>query len=531
MQRNWIGRSEGARVRFPIQGANDSIEVFTTRIDTIFGATFMLLAPEHGLVTTFAKESEDEKGFLQKAQRFRAQDRAGRMTGEVAKEGFFTGRFAINPYTNLPIPIWVANYVLGEYGTGAVMGVPAHDERDFDFARKYDLPIVPVVKPQDGDAPVQGEMREPSSNDGILINSRTYDGLASDAARRAITEDAEERGIGQGTVQFRLKDWGISRQRYWGTPIPMIHCPVDGIVPVPDDQLPVELPKVTEFTGRGDSPLAAVPEFVNVKCPVCGGPARRETDTMDTFVDSSWYFYRFADAHNDQLPFDPKKVAYWCPVDFYSGGIEHAILHLIYSRFFARVFHDLGMIEHKEPFTHLLTQGMVLKDGAVMSKSKGNVVDPDSMTDKVRVGCAAPVCDVRGASGKRGRVDRYRAGGQLPVPRPGVARRRSLARGSAGRERRRDRSRVAERRRTRPAAEDARHHPPRHARHRRAPADEHRRVGDDGAGQRALRVYREGRAFRAGAEGGARGHRIADRHAVAVCPSHDGRAVGDVRPP
>ena len=382
MQRNWIGRSEGARVRFPIQGANDSIEVFTTRIDTIFGATFMLLAPEHGLVTTFAKESENEKAFIEKAQRFRAQDRAGRMTGEVAKEGFFTGRFAINPYTNLPIPIWVANYVLGEYGTGAVMGVPAHDERDFDFARKYDLPIVPVVKPKDGDAPAQGQMREPASNDGILINSGQYDGVDSETARRAITEDAEERGIGQGTVQFRLKDWGISRQRYWGTPIPMIHCPVDGIVPVPDDQLPVELPKVLEFTGRGDSPLASVPEFVNVTCPVCGGPARRETDTMDTFVDSSWYFYRFADAHNDQLPFDPKKVAYWCPVDFYSGGIEHAILHLIYSRFFARVFHDLGMIEHKEPFTHLLTQGMVLKDGAVMSKSKGNVVDPDSMIEK-----------------------------------------------------------------------------------------------------------------------------------------------------
>jgi leucyl-tRNA synthetase len=206
--------------------------------------------------------------------------------------------------------------------------------------------------------------------------------MASEQARTAITEEAEERGIGQGTVQYRLKDWGISRQRYWGTPIPMIHCPVDGIVAVPDDQLPVELPKVAEFTGRGDSPLASVPEFVNVTCPKCGGPARRETDTMDTFVDSSWYFYRFADAHNDQLPFDPKKVAYWAPVDFYSGGIEHAILHLIYSRFFSRVFHDLGMIDHKEPFTHLLTQGMVLKDGAVMSKSKGNVVDPDSMTEK-----------------------------------------------------------------------------------------------------------------------------------------------------
>jgi leucyl-tRNA synthetase len=381
MQRNWIGRSEGARVRFPIQGANDSIEVFTTRIDTIFGATFMMLAPEHGLVATFAKESADEKAFLAKAQKFRAQDRAGRMTGEVAKEGFFTGRFAINPYTNLPIPIWVANYVLGEYGTGAVMGVPAHDERDFDFARKYDLAIVPVIRRPDGDAPAEGTFYDTEPND-ILFNSGKFDSMSADQALKVITLDAEERGIGRGTVQYRLKDWGISRQRYWGTPIPMIHCPADGIVPVPDDQLPVVLPKVAEFTGRGDSPLASIPEFVNVKCPKCGGPARRETDTMDTFVDSSWYFYRFADAHNDRLPFDPKKVAYWAPVDFYSGGVEHAILHLIYSRFVARVFHDLGMIDHKEPFTHLLTQGMVLKDGAVMSKSKGNVVDPDSMIQK-----------------------------------------------------------------------------------------------------------------------------------------------------
>ncbi|MEY4635100.1 MAG: Leucine-tRNA ligase [Acidobacteriota bacterium] len=365
MQRNWIGRSEGAKVRFPIQGEDASIEVFTTRIDTIFGATFMMLAPEHALVGSFAKESPDEKGFMAKAQRFRSQDRAGRLTGEVAKEGFFTGRFVINPFTHKPIPIWVANYVLAEYGTGAVMGVPAHDERDQDFATKYGLPIVPVVNDED-----------------VLIDSGTYSGMPVAAAMTAITAEAEERGIGEGTVQFRLKDWGISRQRYWGTPIPMIHCPVDGVVPVPDDQLPVTLPNITEFTGRGDSPLASVPEFVNVKCPKCGGPARRETDTMDTFVDSSWYFYRFADAHNDQMPFDPKKVAYWCPVDFYSGGVEHAILHLIYSRFFARVFHDLGMTEHTEPFTHLLTQGMVLKDGAVMSKSKGNVVDPDSMIAK-----------------------------------------------------------------------------------------------------------------------------------------------------
>ena len=365
MQRNWIGRSEGAKVRFPIQGEDASIEVFTTRIDTIFGATFMMLAPEHALVASFAKESPDEKGFMAKAQRFRSQDRAGRLTGAVAKEGFFTGRFVINPFTHKPIPIWVANYVLAEYGTGAVMGVPAHDERDQDFATKYGLPIVPVVNDED-----------------VLIDSGTYSGMPVAAAMKAITAEAEERGIGEGTVQFRLKDWGISRQRYWGTPIPMIHCPVDGVVPVPDDQLPVTLPNITEFTGRGDSPLASVPEFVNVKCPKCGGPARRETDTMDTFVDSSWYFYRFADAHNDQMPFDPKKVAYWCPVDFYSGGVEHAILHLIYSRFFARVFHDLGMTEHTEPFTHLLTQGMVLKDGAVMSKSKGNVVDPDSMIAK-----------------------------------------------------------------------------------------------------------------------------------------------------
>jgi leucyl-tRNA synthetase len=381
MQRNWIGKSEGARVRFPIQGTDDSIEVFTTRIDTIFGATFVMLAPEHGLVTTFAKESTDEKSFLEKAQRFRAQDRAGRLTGEVAKEGFFTGRFAINPYTNLPVPIWVANYVLGEYGTGAVMAVPAHDERDFEFARKYDLPVAPVVRPVDGQAP-DPSMTAAASNDGILFNSGQYSGMDSDAARAAMTADAKARGIGYGTVQYRLKDWGISRQRYWGTPIPMIHCPADGIVPVPDDQLPVVLPKVAEFTGRGDSPLASVPEFVNVTCPKCGGPAKRETDTMDTFVDSSWYFYRFADAHNDQRPFDPAKVAYWAPVDFYSGGIEHAILHLIYSRFFSRVFFDLGMVNHKEPFTHLLTQGMVLKDGAVMSKSKGNVVDPDSMIER-----------------------------------------------------------------------------------------------------------------------------------------------------
>ncbi len=394
MQRNWIGRSEGARVAFAIDHgppklhakadglADESIEVFTTRIDTIYGATFVLLAPEHPVVARFAEESKDTAAFRQKVSKFRAQDRSARVSGEVEKEGFFTGRHAINPFTGEPVPIWVANFVLGEYGTGAVMAVPAHDERDFEFARKYNLPIRVVVRPVDGESAVESEMTEAVSNDGVLVNSGPWDGRDSDDARRALTRDAQARGIGEGTVQYRLKDWGISRQRYWGTPIPMIYCDRDGIVPVPDDQLPVVLPKLAHFTGRGDSPLAQVPEFVNVSCPTCGGPARRETDTMDTFVDSSWYFYRFADAHNDQLPFDPAKVAYWCPVDFYSGGVEHAILHLIYSRFFGRVLRDLGMVTDPEPFTHLLTQGMVLKDGAVMSKSKGNVVDPDAMLQK-----------------------------------------------------------------------------------------------------------------------------------------------------
>jgi len=271
--------------------------------------------------------------------------------------------------------------VLMDYGTGAVMAVPSGDQRDFEFARKYGLPIRVVIQPEgDGAAVLDASaMAEAYSEPGRVVDSGDYTGLWSTEALRIMAEKAERRGIGQRTVQFRLKDWGISRQRYWGTPIPIIHCPACGLVPVPDDQLPVELPAVAEFSGRGDSPLAGVPEFVNVTCPRCGGAARRETDTMDTFVDSSWYFYRFCDATNAARPFDPAAVAYWAPVDFYSGGVEHAILHLIYSRFFTRVYRDLGLVDHDEPFSHLLTQGMVLKDGAVMSKSKGNVVDPDDM--------------------------------------------------------------------------------------------------------------------------------------------------------
>ena len=389
MQQNWIGRSEGARVKFPIETAPGSgigdpgsaIEVFTTRIDTIYGATFVLLGPEHPLVSVFADRTDNPASFKQQAQAFRLQDRAARVSGDIEKQGFDTGARAINPFTKQPVPIWVANFVLGEYGTGAVMAVPAHDQRDFEFARKFKLPIRVVVTP-DGKPFAADTLTEAADAYGTLVESGEYSGLPSEDAQKRMIAVAKERGIGEGTVQFRLKDWGISRQRYWGTPIPMIYCEKDGIVAVPDDQLPVLLPKVTQFTGKGSSPLAQVPEFVNVTCPRCGGAARRETDTMDTFVDSSWYFYRFADPRNDALPFDPAKVKYWLPVDFYVGGVEHAILHLIYSRFFARVFRDLGLVDHDEPFTHLLTQGMVLKDGAVMSKSRGNVVDPDAMMQK-----------------------------------------------------------------------------------------------------------------------------------------------------
>jgi leucyl-tRNA synthetase len=406
MQRNWIGRSEGARVKFPLESAsevsspeprapgpeskvsnpepripNPEIEVFTTRIDTIYGATFVLLAPEHPLVSTLADRSPDPASFRHKVQGFRAQDRAARMSGAIEKQGFDTGARAINLFTGASVPVWVANFVLGEYGTGAVMAVPAHDQRDFEFATKFGLPIKVVVTP-DGRPVDASPMTEATEAYGTLVDSGEYSGLPSADAQKRMIASAKARGFGEGTVQFRLKDWGISRQRYWGTPIPMIHCPQDGVVPVPDSELPVVLPHVAQFSGRGDSPLAQVPEFVNVRCPRCGGPARRETDTMDTFVDSSWYFYRFADPRNSAQPFDPAAVKYWLPVDFYSGGVEHAILHLIYSRFFARVFRDLGFVDHGEPFKQLLTQGMVLKDGAVMSKSKGNVVDPDTMLQK-----------------------------------------------------------------------------------------------------------------------------------------------------
>ncbi|HEX4348158.1 MAG TPA: leucine--tRNA ligase [Vicinamibacterales bacterium] len=382
MQRNWIGRSEGARVTFPVSGAELGIEIFTTRLDTIFGANFVLLAPEHALVDRFASDSPNPAEFRERIARFRSLDREARRTGAIEKEGFDTGRKAVNPFTGKDVPVWVANFVLAEYGTGAIMAVPAHDQRDFEFARKYNLPITIVVVPE-GETPADpATMPEAVTAYGRLVSSGPYDGLEAPAVITTMIADAEAKKAGKGEVQYRLKDWGISRQRYWGTPIPVIYCDACGVVPVPYEQLPVELPKIAAFTGRGDSPLAQVPDFLNVKCPTCGAAAKRETDTMDTFVDSSWYFLRFCDPKNTELPFDPATGAYWMPVDFYSGGVEHAILHLLYSRFFTRVLRDVGLVKFDEPFKRLLTQGMVLKNGAVMSKSKGNVVDPDDMLAK-----------------------------------------------------------------------------------------------------------------------------------------------------
>src|SRR6202521_1117185 len=377
MQRNWIGRSEGARIRFPVSGGAH-IEIFAMRIETIHGATFVLLAPEHAMVSAFADESANPAKFREQVARFRALDRQARLTGAIEKEGFDTGRTALNPFTGKEVPIWIANFVLAEYGTGAIMAVPAHDQRDFEFARKYNLPIRVVV--QTGKKAVSAsDLTEASTSYGRLVDSGEYTGQEAPAVITVMIADAERRGIGKGEIQYRLKDWGISRQRYWGTPIPVVHCEKDGVVAVPYEQLPAELPRVTTLTGRGDSPLAQVPEFVNTTCPKCGGPARRETDTMDTFVDSSWYFLRFCDPKNETLPFDPTAAVHWMPVDFYSGGVEHAILHLLYSRFFTRVLRDVGLVGFDEPFRRLLTQGMVLNNGAVMSKSKGNVVDPDDM--------------------------------------------------------------------------------------------------------------------------------------------------------
>ncbi len=376
MQRNWIGRSEGAEVDFRLAESGEPIRVFTTRVDTIFGATCVILAPEHPLTARLTRE--DDKAKVKRM----IDDRARRDPGDALKEGFFTGHYAINPYNGEKAPIWVGNFVLMGYGTGAIMAVPAHDERDFEFCTRYGIAIRPVIRPADGALADAAAMQGAFVDDGVCENSGEFSGLDSAEARRRMTALAEKDGFGKGSVTFRIRDWGISRQRYWGTPIPVIHCEQCGVVPVAESELPVVLPLDVEITGAGRSPLASVPSFVNVACPACGRAAKRETDTMDTFIDSSWYFYRYCDAHNDKAPFDSSKIAYWFPIDQYIGGVEHAILHLIYSRFFTKVMRDLGLIANDEPAARLFTQGMVIKDGAKMSKSKGNVVSADDAAQR-----------------------------------------------------------------------------------------------------------------------------------------------------
>jgi len=387
MQRNWIGRSEGALVDFKLDGAagpaGDKITVFTTRIDTIYGATSLQLAPEHPIVTDLIA---NDPSLLAKVEDLIAEQRKAKESGDIGaieKHGVSTDRFALNPFNGERVPIWVANYVLMDYGTGGIMSVPAHDERDYEFAKKYGLDIKVVIYPRrEADAP-DGEPNEPVlpfvEKNSLLINSGEYNGLPSDEAIEKMSKHAEEKGFGKATVTYRLKDWGISRQRYWGTPIPIIYCEACGIVPVPEKDLPVLLPENVEITLAGGSPLGKVPEFVNTACPKCGGAGRRETDTMDTFVDSSWYFYRYTDPTLSDKPLDSDTVGYWFMIDQYIGGVEHAILHLIYSRFWTKVMRDMGIVKNSEPVERLFTQGMVIKGGAKMSKSLGNVVSPDDM--------------------------------------------------------------------------------------------------------------------------------------------------------
>ncbi|MCZ6661935.1 MAG: leucine--tRNA ligase [Actinobacteria bacterium] len=370
MQRNWIGKSEGARFSIQVAGSESSFDVFTTRPDTIFGMTFCVLAPEHPLVESLISGSETEaaaRTYIEEAGRFSEIERMA----EGAKTGVFTGRHAVNPANKAELPIYIADYVLMGYGTGAIMAVPGQDQRDWEFATKYGLDIVRTVEP-----PAEWE-GEAFLGEGLTINSGFLDGLRQAEAKASITEWLESEEIGEGTVQYRLRDWLISRQRYWGCPIPMIDCEECGLVPVSREDLPVVLPEVEDWQPEGQSPLAAVESFVNTTCPECEGPARRETDTMDTFVDSSWYFFRYADPKNDEVIFDPEKARYWMPVDQYVGGVEHAILHLLYARFITKFLHDIGLSPVEEPFARLFTQGMMVKDGAKISKSKGNVVAPD----------------------------------------------------------------------------------------------------------------------------------------------------------
>ena len=381
MQRNWIGKSVGAEVDFKIKDRDETLTVFTTRVDTIYGTTFMVLAPEYPTVLDMVAGTEYEQPVKDYIDKVEHMNDIERTSTSNEKTGVFIGKYAINPFTKKEIPIYISDYVLMSYGTGAVMGVPAHDQRDFEFATKFGIEIIPVVDPGDPEIDLDN-LKAACAAEGTLINSGEFDGMNNREAIDRFIELVEKEGIGKRTVNYRLRDWLISRQRYWGTPIPMIYCDSCGWVPEKEENLPVLLPTDVEFTGKGESPLTTSKTFAHVNCPVCGKPARREMDTMDTFLDSSWYFLRYCDPKNDKAPFDPKKAAYWMNVDQYIGGVEHAILHLMYARFFQMVFYDMGLVEDEEPFRNLLTQGMVNKDGKKMSKSIGNVVSPEEIIDK-----------------------------------------------------------------------------------------------------------------------------------------------------
>ena len=382
MQRNWIGRSEGVTAVFKVEGTDERIPVFTTRVDTIYGVTYVVLAPEHPLVPKLVQGTEYEQDAFAFIEKMKGLNEIARTSTEVEKEGLFIGRYCINPLSGARVPIWIANYVLLDYGTGAVMGVPGHDERDFAFAHKYNLPIIrvildPAIPPEDKDLP----MTAAYVDDGIMVNSAEFDGLNNRDAWQRMASKLEQLELGERQINYRLRDWLISRQRYWGAPIPIVYCEKCGIVPVPEDQLPVMLPADVVFK-VGENPLTSSESFVNTVCPECGGKAKRETDTMDTFMCSSWYFLRYCDPHNSNEAFAKDKVKYWMNVDQYVGGVEHAILHLLYSRFLTKVLRDLGYLQVDEPFQNLLTQGMVCMDGSKMSKSKGNVVSPEEIIEK-----------------------------------------------------------------------------------------------------------------------------------------------------
>ncbi|WP_353072316.1 leucine--tRNA ligase [Tunturiibacter gelidiferens] len=391
MQRNWIGRSEGAHVDFAVADGDAKITVFTTRVDTIFGATSVQLAPEHAVSKAFALEDDALRVQIEELLDQQQKARETDALGAIEKHGVFTGRFAVNPFNGERVPIWVANYILADYGTGAIMSVPAHDERDFEFAQKYGLAVRRVIAPVvDTKGAAGADTNDPAlpytgEDEAVLIDSGQWTGENCLEAQEKMAAFAKTKGFGTPTVTYRLKDWGVSRQRYWGTPIPMVYCDKcspDEPLPVAENELPIVLPEQVDITQTNGSPLGRIAEFVNAKCPKCGGVARRETDTMDTFVDSSWYFYRYTDAKNSAAPFDSDKANYWFPIDQYIGGVEHAILHLIYSRFWTKVMRDLGLVKNDEPAERLFTQGMVIKDGAKMSKSRGNVVSPDLMIER-----------------------------------------------------------------------------------------------------------------------------------------------------